>query len=274
MLYRKKLPRKFPPCTREDWGLTGICGSEDAIVKVFAQPRFISIYCGNDHQRSTQWIAHHKFLPGGEYEDAEVPLHLLSASVTKKRYSDYRPSDTAKVRALRYGRCCVCAAPALKRFGPRSIAKWLSQHDLPLYRRLCDAAGRMITDDDIADRWQDDVPESLWTEALNRARDSALEADHLYPVDLLEGVRARVPARVFQDGAKNLIVPTCSACNRGRKAIILEDARTLEARLIEVLFEGKPGLAQGERLYDSFVQLLGPCLELADRKRRARRSSA
>jgi hypothetical protein len=273
-IYQKKLPRKFSPCNRTMYDSPGICGSETCVAKVLMSPRHIALYCGNGHQRTTQWIGHEKFLPGGEYEDAEIPLEYLSQRVTKKRASEFRPSEPVKMRAYHHGRCFICLAPPLKKFSDKLTARWLSKYDLPLFRRLCAAAGRMITDTDIEERWRTEVGEALYREAIDRVRDSMLEMDHLFPVAILVSVREAAPPRAFHDGAKNLIVPLCAVCNRGRKAIVLEDVATLEDRLIDFMFEGKPVLAKGQRIFESFKTLLGPCDEVAGRVRRAKRSTA
>jgi hypothetical protein len=270
--FESTLSERFDPCMRFDYETGLLCGSTVGKIRCFVKHSNIGLFCERNHQRRPeQWINHAEFLPGGRFAEANVPEHLLSRSVTKKRSTQFDPSGPARLRARRYGRCFICRRRPARSLEPRPLAIWLKANEPALHQRIRDALGVEVTAPDAGDRWSSVVPSELHSEALRLARGSQLTLDHLFPVDILVRVRERVPRRAFEDGAKNLIVPLCHEDNNARKSVVLEPIPELDRRVIGFFFGGKRALAESQPLYKSFLELMGPCDVAAEQKRRARR---
>jgi len=265
ILFQSTLPEPFPVCGRYSVERNAYCDSTAGVVIRFGGFRSIGIYCGGQdrHLRPTQYISHEEFMPGGRYAHANIPEVLLSVSATKKRRNAYRPSENARAQALNMGKCLMCRVPPCKRYTPRTILFWLKAYDRELHHRIEVELGARASTPHIADQWNEILPD-LWGEALQRAENSELQADHLFPVTLLEQLRHKISPVASTYGAKALIVPLCGSCNRGRKAFVLEEPEIIEDRYVEFFFEGKPGLARASKYNDNFRELLTMCTLLAD----------
>lgn len=268
ILFESTLPEPFPVCGRYSFERDAYCDSTAGVVIRFGGFRGIGIYCGGPerHLRPTQYISHLEFMPGGRYAHAKVPQELLSPSATKKRQNAYKPSENARAQAFKLGKCLICRVSPCKRYTPRAIIFWLKAYDRELHHRIEVELGSWTSALNIADQWNEMLPE-LWGEALQRAENSELQADHLFPVVLLEHIREKISPVAFTYGAKALIVPLCGSCNRGRKIFVLEEPEIIEDRYIEFFFEGKPALAKSSKYNGNFRELLTMCTLAADKLR-------
>lgn len=263
-LYRRLLPERFAPCPHTPWQGPP-CGSTGGWVVVLAHHRNIGIYCDHGHRRAQfEWVSHEEFLPGGKFAHADVPVELLSASTANRRSTKFRPAESAKKNASEARHCAICQTPALASLDPERVIRWLARNDRSLHGRLRNALGVAADIPDSMTIWPGLIDRDLYNEIVDRVRNSAIQADHLFQTALLQRAEAKMNKKAFAYAAKRMIAPLCGICNRGR-GLRLEPFDVLEDRFLAWFFQGNRDAMESSEAYGWFREAYALCSEEAAR---------
>jgi hypothetical protein len=115
--------------------------------------------------------------------------------------------------------------------------------------------------------WPTIVDPDLYSEIVDRVRNSAIQADHLFQTAILKRVEYRLEKKAFAYAAKRMIVPLCGTCNRGR-GLNIERFDVLEGRFLRFLFQNNRVAMEASDAYRWFKEVYSICAEESTRMRR------
>ncbi len=264
-----RLAQAMPPCQQTVWNSSGwrVCGSTVGELRKKYNYRGIGLYCEYGHMRPEKFVSHEKCMPDAEYGSAGVPAHYLSAGAAKRRSNEYQFKDAVRLRAHNERKCLWCGVPpAPQLLSPRY--DWLRIYDKPLFEQVALALGAQVVQrTDVAEIWFAALPSGLQGNVQLRFDESALEADHVFPVELLREAKGRLYEKDFKVAAKELAAPSCRPCNRGRKELLLTQEQQLEEKVIAYFFKTRAAAEKSPK-FAVYRQVLAQCINAAQRLKR------
>jgi hypothetical protein len=215
------LPDVWPACRRTQ------CRSTAAVARIDAPYGPVVVACENGHFR-----AYHKksdFRRGARYAGLFSDSAVAAEPSRDRRERLLEPAERRRAEVLEDAeRCALCATPPAEHpfrpdldvHGDRELWTWLQRWRPAVYAQLREAVAIAGQRERITfANWRMSISPGLREILVRELSDSALETDHLVPVELLAQLVGVLAPRELAFAVNRLLLPICRTCNDARRLV-------------------------------------------------------
>jgi hypothetical protein len=231
----------------------GICG--DVARFIVDRGPHLALICSSDHLDG-DWIGSEHFQEGGKYYGLLPPEDFDQKR--RRRSKRFQLREHVRVALLQETQCFFCATELFnENKTARNVRSWLESQRPPLWGRVINHFRAPRHEfSAVPFDWPSRIPNELHDVIEQELAFSKIEADHLIPVKYLELIGDSVSTRFLDFGGRDLGIPLCQKCNRGRTLAGLESAETLFERWTAYNFDGNRRAAMADQRWKMLEALV------------------